>query len=391
MPIPILPLLLITNFDAELSVRSLPALKTKFVVGLPLSLTCPIYQSGVFDVLNSIAVTRALLDLSIWMLAPPPPAPFVFVNFAFTLAAAADALLTSNEVLGLFVPIPTRPLVVSVTNVLLFAPAIPARMFPFTSSKYAGDVVPIPTFPPLVAKYAEPVEPMLVVEACVNVESPVTLSVPAVEIFPFDVVVAKPLTKSVLETDSCVVDALLKMFKAPENVWEARLRSATLDDKAESLIDADGSVRDPDDKVKPFEAVRSPPNVPVDCVEKAPLEVVVALPLMDSEEETDTAVVDALASVVTPVSVGDADMTILPVPVWFVVVSAVPPLIVSDGVEILDVAVNVEAVTSPPVKMPEPWTANVLNGDEVAIPTFPFASIISRLIPFVRRETELVL
>ena len=40
-----------------------------------------------------------------------------------------------------------------------------------------GDVLPIPTFPPLVAKYAEPVDPMFVVEACVKVARPVTLSV----------------------------------------------------------------------------------------------------------------------------------------------------------------------------------------------------------------------
>ena len=159
-------------------------------------------------------------------------------------------------------------------------------------------------------------------------------------------VVAKPLTKNEFETDSCVVDALPKMFN-PVNVCDARLRSATLDERAESFTDADGSVRDPDDRVKPLEAVRSPPNVPVETVEKAPVLVVVALPLIESDEETETAVVLAFARVATPVNVGDADMTILPVPVWFVVVRAVPPLIVSEVFAVKVVNVPAKGVTAP--------------------------------------------
>ena len=97
-----------------------------------------------------------------------------------------------------------------------------------------------------------------------SVVSPVTPSVPTVAMFPLEVVVAKPLTKSAFEADSCVVLALLKMFNAPENVCDARLSNATFDDSAASEMEADGRVREPDDTVKPLEAVRSPANVPVD-------------------------------------------------------------------------------------------------------------------------------
>ena len=102
-----------------------------------------------------------------------------------------------------------------------------------------------------------------VVDALPRVDSPVTPSVPRVDMFPLLVVVAKPLTNKLFETDSWVVEALLKILSAPENVCDARLRSATFDDSAASLIEAEGRVRDPDDRVRPFEAVRSPPNVPV--------------------------------------------------------------------------------------------------------------------------------
>ncbi len=171
------------------------------------------------------------------------------------------------------------------------------------------------------------------------------------EIFPFEVVVAKPLTKNAFETESCVVEALLKMFKAPENVCELLLRSATFDESAESAIEADGSVRDPDDNVNPLEAVRSPPNVPVDCVENAPVDVVVALPLTVNAEETDTAVVDAFANVVRPVSVGEADNTKLPVPVWLVVVRAVPPLMTRDVLAVSVVKVPARGVDAPMITL----------------------------------------
>ncbi len=115
------------------------------------------------------------------------------------------------------------------------------------------------------AKVVRPVTPRV----DERVEAPVTDSVPRAEIlpavamFPFEVVVALPLTNKLFETESWVVEALAKMFNAPENVCEARLRSATLDDRAVSLTEADGKVTPPADTVKPFEAVRSPPKVPV--------------------------------------------------------------------------------------------------------------------------------
>ena len=125
--------------------------------------------------------------------------------------------------------------------------------------------------------------------------------VPSVEIFPAAVVVAKPPTANDDDAESAVVDALLKMLSAPENVCDARLRRATFDDSAVSLIDAEGRVSAPAERVKPFEAVRSAPKVPVPTVEKAPVLVVVALPLTVSAEETESAVVLALPRVVSPV------------------------------------------------------------------------------------------
>ena len=44
--------------------------------------------------------------------------------------------------------------------------------------------MPIPTLPPLVAKYAEPVEPICVVEAYPSVVSPVTFKVEVAVIAP---------------------------------------------------------------------------------------------------------------------------------------------------------------------------------------------------------------
>ena len=62
---------------------------------------------------------------------------------------------------------------------------------------------------------------------------------------------------------------------------------------AAETVSCDGTV------VVPIETV--PVNVPVPTVEKFPVLVVVALPLMDRAEETDKAVVDALPRVVCPV------------------------------------------------------------------------------------------
>ena len=52
------------------------------------------------------------------------------------------------------------------------------RPLPWTERSEAGVVVPMPTLPSVVAKYAEPVEPICVVEAYPSVVSPVTLRVP---------------------------------------------------------------------------------------------------------------------------------------------------------------------------------------------------------------------
>ncbi len=54
---------------------------------------------------------------------------------------------------------------------------------------------------------------------------------------------------------------------------------------------------------------------------------------------------------------------------------------VSEGVEIEDVAVNVDAVTSPPVKIPEPPTDNFRNGDVVPIPRLPAVFITICVTP----------
>ncbi len=51
------------------------------------------------------------------------------------------------------------------------------------SAACVGEVLPMPTLPPLVAKYAEPVDPTLVEEAWVKVERPVTPSVPEFVVF----------------------------------------------------------------------------------------------------------------------------------------------------------------------------------------------------------------
>ena len=51
------------------------------------------------------------------------------------------------------------------------------------------------------------------------------------------------------------------------------------------------------------------------------------------------------------------------------------PVRVSDGVEIEDVAVNVEARTSPPVNTPEPPTESVRYGEVVPMPTLPLVGI----------------
>ncbi len=55
---------------------------------------------------------------------------------------------------------------------------------PWTEKVAAGVVVLIPTLPPLVAKYAEPIELICVVEACPSVVRPVMLSVEAPVIAP---------------------------------------------------------------------------------------------------------------------------------------------------------------------------------------------------------------
>ena len=99
-----------------------------------------------------------------------------------------------------------------------------------------------------------------------------------------------------------MVDAFEKMFNAPENVCEALSSNATLADSAASAIESAGNVSVPVVRVKPFEAVRSPKNVPVPEVEKAPVDVVVALPFTHKAFETDSWVVDALPSVVNPVT-----------------------------------------------------------------------------------------
>ena len=60
-----------------------------------------------------------------------------------------------------------------------------------------------------------------------------------------------------------------------------------------SLIDADGSESVPVVNVNPFDAVSNPPNVPVDCVENAPVDVVVAFPLIQRDPESERFVVEA--------------------------------------------------------------------------------------------------
>ncbi len=179
---------------------------------------------------------------------------------------------------------------------------------------FASVVKPVPVKPEIVgevARTSEPVPVWFVVVKAVPpaIESDVfVVRVPSVEMFPVVekfpllVVVAKPLTKSAFETESAVVDALLKMFSAPENVCDARLRSATFEESAESAMDAEGSVSAPPDRVKPFEAVSNPPNVPVPTVAKLPFAVVVAKPLTKNAFETESCVVDALPKVARPVT-----------------------------------------------------------------------------------------
>ena len=51
------------------------------------------------------------------------------------------------------------------------------RPLPWTERRDEGEEVPSPTFPPVVAKYAEPVEPIWVVEALPRVVRPETFKV----------------------------------------------------------------------------------------------------------------------------------------------------------------------------------------------------------------------
>ena len=63
--------------------------------------------------------------------------------------------------------------------VILAAERFPeTSAFPWTDNFAAGVVVPIPTLPPVVARYAELVVVSCVVDAFANVVSPVTLKVP---------------------------------------------------------------------------------------------------------------------------------------------------------------------------------------------------------------------
>jgi Na+-transporting methylmalonyl-CoA/oxaloacetate decarboxylase gamma subunit len=73
------------------------------------------------------------------------------------------------------------------------------RISPATESFCPGEVVPIPTFPPDVAKYAEPVEEIAVVEAYGKVEAVVVVAVkydpttwPTTESFAYGLVVPIP-------------------------------------------------------------------------------------------------------------------------------------------------------------------------------------------------------
>jgi len=129
---------------------------------------------------------------------------------------------------------------VEVPSAKLIPPVVPSER------RVPGVVEPMPTLPPLVARYVEPV------------------------------------------VVSWVVEAFWNVFNAPVNVCDARLSSATFEERAESAMDADGGVSVPEDSVNPFDAVKSPPNVPVDCVENAPVGVVVALPLTHSPPATES-------------------------------------------------------------------------------------------------------
>src|SRR3989344_4123435 len=87
--------------------------------------------------------------------------------------------LTSSLAVGLGTPTPTRSVVVPRRTMsggrevqppadeAPLAGTVPQVKYPepFTLNVVEGEVEAIPTLPPLVAKYAEPVEPICVVEA----------------------------------------------------------------------------------------------------------------------------------------------------------------------------------------------------------------------------------
>lgn len=68
----------------------------------------------------------------------------------------------------------------------VLADPVPIRADPPTDKSDEGEVVPIPTAPPLVAKYAEPVEERAVVDAYGIVVRPMVLSARIVETVPVD-------------------------------------------------------------------------------------------------------------------------------------------------------------------------------------------------------------
>ena len=95
-----------------------------------------------------------------------------------------------------------------------------------TDSFWYGEVVPIPTFPPLVANYAAPVEPIWVVEALPRVVRPVTLSVEAkvaapvwAEVPPILIVLAKRFVEEAVVAKKLVVVAEVPVAFTKVKFW----------------------------------------------------------------------------------------------------------------------------------------------------------------------------
>src|SRR3989338_2342089 len=87
--------------------------------------------------------------------------------------------LTDNFDPGAVSPMPTLPSIINPpVGAAVVSYPLPKLPPPPTLNLDPGAVSPMPTLPAIVAKYAEPVEPICVVDALPNVVRPVTDSVP---------------------------------------------------------------------------------------------------------------------------------------------------------------------------------------------------------------------